>query len=182
MRGRGRLVAVLLLLVSGCAAPELLTMDPGNAPKSLRVRSEAFADGKPIPAEYTCEGANRSPPLVIEEVPTRAQSLAIVMDDPDAPRGTWLHWAAWNLPPSLTRVAAGVNVSDLGGREGRNDAGDAGYGGPCPPAGKPHRYFVKVYALDATLDVPKGASLKELAQASKGRILAWGETMGTYQR
>lgn len=157
-------------------------MDPGTAPKTVKVTSEAYAAGTSIPKPYTCEGSDVSPPLTVADVPTRAKSLVIVMDDPDAPRGTWLHWTAWNLPTSLTRIPVGVNVSDLGGREGRNDGGDIGYGGPCPPPGKPHRYFLRVYALDSTLNLADGAPLKDLAKASKGRIVAWGELMGTYQR
>lgn len=173
---------VILLVGSGCAAAAVTTMDPGSAPKSLIVTSESYANGQRIPDKHTCSGADQSPGLSFADVPQRAKSLVMVMDDPDAPRGTWLHWTAWNLPPTLPRLTPGANISDLGGREGVNDAGDRGYGGPCPPPGAPHRYFLRVYALDVTLDVPAGARLPDLAKAAKGHVVAWGELMGTYSR
>lgn len=178
----GALLMAAALLAAGCTAAEATRMDPGNAPKAMTVRSEAYAEGAPIPKQYTCEGSDVSPPFTVADVPTRAKSLAVVMEDPDAPRGTWLHWTAWNLPSSVARFASGLNVSSLGGKEGKNDGGDIGYGGPCPPPGAPHRYYLRVYALDSMLNLTDGAPLKDLAKAAKGKIVAWGELMGTYRR
>lgn len=125
-----------------------------------------------------------SPPIEWSGVPASAQSLAVIMDDPDAPAGDWVHWLVYDLPPDLTRLPAGIPSGEKltsGGFQGRTDFGQSGYGGPCPPSGS-HRYFLKVYALDAMLRLKPGATKKELLKAMQGHILAEGRLMGTYER
>lgn len=150
--------------------------------KSLRVTSKAFKHGERIPDKHTCKGDDVCPPLFIEGVAPSAKALAIIVDDPDAPRGTWVHWTAWNIDPTATKIGEGADPSSLGGREGATDNRSIGYGGPCPPPGKPHRYFFKVYALNKQLDTHSGASIKDLEKDMTGKVLAWGELMGTYSR
>ena len=150
--------------------------------KNISVTSTAFQHGQSIPTKHTCSGDDISPPLEIGLVPPTAKSLVLICDDPDAPRGTWLHWTAWDLPPSMKTIREGAQPNEGGYREGITDNKKVGYGGPCPPPGKPHRYFFKVYALNAVLGLRNGASLKELEAAMKGKVLAWGELMGTFQR
>ena len=123
---------------------------------TLQIISPAFAAGQPIPDKYTCAGLNVSPPLTWTNPPAGAKSSALIADDPDAPGGTWVHWVIYNLPPSVTSLAEGTPPSPQlpgGAKQGVNDFGQIGYGGPCPPPGKPHRYFFKIYALDTTLDL-----------------------------
>lgn len=154
----------------------------------LTIRSPAFADGAEIPARHTCEGEDLSPPLAWSGVPPGARSLALVVDDPDAPdpaapRTTWVHWVLHDLPPSDAGLpeAVGRGALPAGAREGLNDWRRAGWGGPCPPVGR-HRYFFKLYALDALLgDLGKPTKAK-LEQAMKGHILAHAQVMGTYEK
>lgn len=151
------------------------------APKTLRVTSTAFADGDPIPREFTCQGEDVSPPLAVGGVPPGAKSLALIVDDPDAPRGTWTHWTAWDLPSATRTLPRGVDVAKLGGREGLNDSHGVGWEGPCPPSGT-HRYFFKVYALAAPLGLPRGAKRPDVERAMADKVLAWGELMGRYAK
>jgi Raf kinase inhibitor-like YbhB/YbcL family protein len=140
----------------------------------------AFAAGEPIPAKYTCDGADISPPLAWSDPPQGTQSLALIMDDPDAPVGTWDHWLLFNIPadtPDLPEQASPPS----GSVDGKNSWGRMGYGGPCPPRGT-HRYFFKLYALDSTLDLQSGADKAKLLQAMERHILAQAELMGTYAR
>jgi len=152
---------------------------------NLTVLSTAFAMGSAIPAEYTCSGADISPPLSWSEVPEATQSIAIICHDPDAPVGDWSHWVIWNLSPQLSelpqRVPPKADVPG-GAVQGINDFGRHGYGGPCPPPGKPHRYFFKVFALDSKLELDSSSEKEALLKAMKGHILAQGELMGTFQR
>jgi hypothetical protein len=149
------------------------------------LKSPAFANGGEIPKRYTCDGADLSPALAWDEVPTAALSLALIADDPDAPMGTWTHWIVWNIPVMATALPEGTPKTELidnGARQGKNDFKRLGYGGPCPPPGKPHRYFFKLYALDAMLDVKAGTGRSELELAMKRHILSQTEWMGTYKR
>src|SRR6187431_2569304 len=130
----------------------------------MRLTSSIFENGGSIPPEHTCEGADRSPPLAFHDVPPSAKSLALIVDDPDAPdpkapKRVWVHWVLYNLPADATGLAEGVTKLPAGTREGKNDWDRTGYGGPCPPIGR-HRYFFKLYALDAVL-----ADLKEPAKS-----------------
>ncbi len=152
---------------------------------TIQVSSSAFTEGAPIPARYTCEGQDVSPPLKWSNIPQNAKSIALIADDPDAPVGTWVHWVLYNLPPTVTELPEGVPTTDTlanSARQGRNDFQRTGYGGPCPPRGSPHRYFFKIYALDAMLSLKPGATKKDLLKAMEGHILAEGQLMGTYKR
>lgn len=152
---------------------------------SFALSTTAFAAGGAIPKKYTCEGADVSPTLNWNDAPAGTQSFALIADDPDAPVGTWTHWTIWDIPASSTSLPEGVPKVEQptdGGRQGKNDFKHIGYGGPCPPAGRPHRYFFKLYALNAKLDVKGGASRGELESAMKGHVLAQAEWMGTFGR
>lgn len=153
--------------------------------KILAVTSLAFASGGAIPPRHTCRGENVSPPLAWTGVPAETRSFAILVDDPDAPGGDWVHWVLFNLPASVTALEAGVpNNFKLhnGAVQGINDFGAAGYGGPCPPPGRPHRYVFHVYALDTVLSLKSAARKGDLLRAIEGHVLAAGELTGTFQR
>jgi Raf kinase inhibitor-like YbhB/YbcL family protein len=144
-----------------------------------------FKSQQPIPTQYTCDGENISPPLNFSQIPPKAKSLALIMDDPDAPKGTFDHWVVWNLPPDikqLTEDAKELTRLSPSPVQGVNGYGKAYYQGPCPPAGKPHHYHFKLYALDALLSLPEGSSKRQVEEAMKGHILVQAELIGTYQR
>ncbi|MBV6441117.1 MAG: YbhB/YbcL family Raf kinase inhibitor-like protein [Haliscomenobacteraceae bacterium CHB4] len=145
-------------------------------PVSLSVTSTAFAEGEYIPAKYTCDGININPPLDVEGIPSETQSLALIVDDPDAPMGTWVHWVVWNIP-----VSKHIAENHIPGEEGMNDFHQLHYGGPCPPGGT-HRYFFKIYALDTTLKLPSGTNKTQLENAMHGHIVGYGALMGLYSR
>ena len=145
----------------------------------LEVSSSAFSEGQNIPEKYTCDGENVSPPLAWSGAPANTKSFALICEDPDAPSGTFIHWVLYDLSRETTRLAEG---SSSGGKEGTNGFGKKGYGGPCPPAGKAHRYFFRVYALDTNALSVTGSSKESVASAMKGHIVAEGHVMGTYQR
>lgn len=152
---------------------------------SIEVTSTAFPQGMTIPKQYTGDGEDQSPPLGWSEPPAGAKSISLICDDPDAPRGTWIHWVLFNLPPQTRDLEEGIPTTatlSSGAKQGRNDFGNIGYGGPAPPKGKAHRYFFKLYALGVTLDLPSGATKAQLEHAMNGHILAEGHLMGTYQR
>jgi Raf kinase inhibitor-like YbhB/YbcL family protein len=151
---------------------------------SIQLTSPAFQDGQAIPQKYSCDGRNISPPLQWANVPAGTASLALIMDDPDAPRGTWVHWVLYNIPAATRELPENVAPTAAvpgGGRQGVNSGRRPGYGGPCPPGGT-HRYFFKLYALDRQLSLPAGATKEDLLQAMAGHILAEGQLMGTYKR
>jgi Raf kinase inhibitor-like YbhB/YbcL family protein len=155
---------------------------------SLTITSTAFAGNCAIPALYTCEGKDLSPPVAWSGVPARAKSLALIVDDPDAPdpaapKMTWVHWVLYDIPPSVTGLAEAVKPAALpfGTREGRNDFGRTAYGGPCPPIGR-HRYFFKLYALDTALPDLKQPTKAALEKAMQGHVLAQATLIGTYQK
>ncbi len=150
----------------------------------MKIESPAFSSAQPIPQKFSCEGPDVSPALSWSDAPQNAKSFALIADDPDAPVGTWVHWVIFNLPAQTKALPEGVPKTDsaAGAVQGRNDFGKIGYGGPCPPPGKPHRYFFKLYALDSTLDLKAGAKKPEVEKAMQGHILAQSELMGTYQR
>ncbi len=150
-----------------------------------QLRSDAFASGSSIPREYTCDGADRSPPLAWDPAPQGTRSLALIMHDPDAPRGDFTHWVLFDLSPEPTSLPAGLAAEGQlpsGARQGRNDFGKLGYGGPCPPPGAPHRYLFHLSALDVTLNLPAGATRQQVEQALRGHVLAEAELMGRYGR
>lgn len=146
---------------------------------AITITSTAFTEGGKIPRLYTCDDQNVSLPLAWTGVPTNTVSLVLIMDDPDAPSGTFVHWVLFNLPPELTSLEQGKNG---GGTEGINDFRKVGYGGPCPPRGSNHRYYIRIYALDNLLDLKQGASKAQVESAMKGHVLAQGQLMGRYGR
>lgn len=153
--------------------------------QSLSVSSPAFVAAAAIPAAYTCDGGDQSPPLVIADVPNGTQSLALVVEDPDAPdpsapKRVWVHWVAYDLPAATRSLAAGAGKHQLG-RAGKNDWGSSGYRGPCPPVGR-HRYFIRVYAVDRELGDLHEPNEAALLNALAGHVLASGELMGTYEK
>lgn len=153
---------------------------------TFELTSPVFAQGEPIPEKYTCDGQDISPPLTWDEPPAGTQSLALIMDDPDAPGGTWDHWLLFNIPPDRRELqgnlpVTGKNVDPDAIYIGNNSWGRPDYGGPCPPSGT-HRYFFKLYALDTTINLLPGARKQELLGAMEGHILAETELMGTYSR
>ena len=151
----------------------------------LALRSPAFEQGATIPTKHTCDGPDLSPALSWSRPPEGTLSLAILCEDPDAPVGLWVHWVVWALPPDSTSLPEGVakeNVLPSRAIQGKNDFGRIGYGGPCPPKGKPHRYFFKLYALDTLPALEPGSTRKGLLRAIEGHVLAAGELMGLYGR
>ena len=151
----------------------------------MQLTSTAFAEGAAIPAKHTCDARNVSPPLKWSGVPPGAKSLTLIVDDPDAPSGTWVHWVLYDLPAAASELPEDVAKSQYvtgGAKQGLNDFRHLGYGGPCPPPGKPHRYFFKLYALDAVLDLKPGLTKKDIEKAMEGHILDRAQLMGTYQR
>ena len=155
---------------------------------TFSLTSPAFPDGGGIPTRYTCEGQDVSPPLAWSEPPSGTKSLALIVDDPDAPdpkapKMTWVHWILYNLPPTAGQLVEGVEQKALatGTREGLNDWKRTGYGGPCPPIGR-HRYFHKLYALDTILPDLGGSTKTQLETAMQGHVLACAEFVGTYEK
>jgi Raf kinase inhibitor-like YbhB/YbcL family protein len=145
----------------------------------MKIESLEFAEGEAIPASYTCDGADINPPLEIEEVPEGAQSLVLIVDDPDAPTGIWVHWTLWNIDPKRTEIGAGEVPEEAS--QGQTSFGKSGYGGPCPGQGQ-HRYFFKLYALDMKLELPPETEAEQLEAALVGHVMAQAETVGVYER
>jgi Raf kinase inhibitor-like YbhB/YbcL family protein len=145
--------------------------------QKLVVKSPVFENNQLIPAKYTCDGDNVNPPLTIEGVPEGAKSLALIVDDPDCPTGTWNHWLVWNIPPTTRKI----EENKVPGTEGISTYRKHAYGGPCPPSGT-HRYFFKVYALDAKLDLTANSTKKDVERAMESHVLAEGELVGLYRR
>lgn len=151
---------------------------------NIELKSAAFEEGAMIPKLYTCDGKDISPPLSWSGVPAGAKSIALIMDDPDAPRGTWVHWVLFNIPPdtkSLAENAPRAPSLPNGAKHGANSWPKLGYGGPCPPGGT-HRYYFKAYALDTILALESGITKSQLLKAMEGHILAEGQLMGRYTR
>ncbi|MHB9036773.1 MAG: YbhB/YbcL family Raf kinase inhibitor-like protein [Armatimonadota bacterium] len=148
----------------------------------IEVTSTAFKEGGVIPDKYTCKGANVSPPLAWTHIPTGAKTLALIADDPDAPARTWVHWVLFNLPAHVNELPEGIPNEKrlaIGASQGVNSSGAVGYQGPCPPSGT-HRYYFKLYALDAELDLHDGVTKPQLLDAIHGHIVADGELMGKF--
>jgi len=157
----------------------------GESSGKLELTTSAFHPGSPIPTQFTCSGANISPALSWNQPPPRTQSFVLIVDDPDAPVGTWVHWVVYNLPASARQLPEQVPPGEVvagGGKQGVNDFPTNGYGGPCPPPGKPHRYFFRLYALDTVLDLRAPVHRKDVDSAMKGHFLAEADLMGTFGR
>jgi Raf kinase inhibitor-like YbhB/YbcL family protein len=183
--GRARAAALMACVVIACMA---LACPPAAAEDKMKMTSIAFGENQPIPRIYTCEGKDLSPPLAWSGVLANAKSLALVVDDPDAPdpkapRMTWVHWVLYNIPPSAVSLPEGVRASDLpkGTLEGLNDWKRTGYGGPCPPIGR-HRYFHKLYALDTVLPDLGKPTKAALEKAMEGHIVEQAQLVGTYEK
>jgi Raf kinase inhibitor-like YbhB/YbcL family protein len=177
-----------MLLISGCVqkertetpvnneSPEAGKGDENMNIQNIKLFSSAFVANGSIPRKYTCDGANINPPLEFEGIPEEAESLVLIVDDPDAPMKTFTHWLIWNIEP-----VAKIEEDSIPGVEGRNDFKKIGYGGPCPPSGT-HRFFFRVYALDRQLELKAGAGRKDLENEMIGHIIAEGELIGKYSK
>jgi Raf kinase inhibitor-like YbhB/YbcL family protein len=167
------------------AASVRLEQSRGARTVAFAMSSMSFQNGGDIPKKFTCDGADVSPELSWTDPPAGTQSFTLIVADPDAPSGTWTHWVLFDMPPTTSSLAEGITKIDElpgGERQGRNDFHKIGYNGPCPPPGKPHRYFFKLYALDRNLALKPATSKQEVEQAMQGHILGEAEWMGKYQR
>ena len=174
------LTRCLALLALPVAARTML-----EVPMAFTLSSSSFKEGAPIPVKHTCDGSDVSPPLAWSGAPSGAAGFALIMDDPDAPAGTWVHWVLYDLPARSSALAENVAKTETlkdGAVQGRNDFRNTGYGGPCPPPGKAHRYFFKLYALDAPLGRKPGATKQDVERGMQGHVLATAQLMGTYAR
>jgi Raf kinase inhibitor-like YbhB/YbcL family protein len=164
------LILFLFLFILGCSNK---TMEVIN----MEIKSPTFQNKENIPVEYTCDGDNISPELEISDIPENTVSLTLIMDDPDAPVGTFTHWLVWNIPPSKTKIEKGESLSP----SGTTGFGRIGYGGPCPPSGT-HRYYFKLYSLYTNLNLDEGATRQQLEEAMQGHVIEKAELIGTYNR
>jgi Raf kinase inhibitor-like YbhB/YbcL family protein len=156
-----------------------------GAAMSFQISSTAFSGGLMIPKKFTCDGPDVSPDLTWKDAPAGTKSFALIADDPDAPAGTWVYWVLYNIPAGTRELPEGVAKQEQlpdGALQGRNDFRKIGYGGPCPPPGKPHRYYFKLYALDTKLDLKAGVTKADVERAMKGHVLGETELIGRYGR
>lgn len=180
----GNLMAFVGLSLLACDStdnPSLLSQEEMT---TMKLESNAFSAGETIPAQYTCDGKDVSPALRWEDIPSGTQSFALIVDDPDAPNLTFIHWVVYDIPAEVRHLPAAIPVANNirgGGVQGKNDFGKLGYGGPCPPSGI-HRYFFKLYALDRILGLGAGATKAQLEAAMSGHILGAAELIGRYSR
>lgn len=174
-------VGFLVLLLSACAQTPGVTLTPPAGASSIRLTSSAFAGDQPIPIEYSCLGKNISPELQWDGIPSNTRSLALLVDDPDAPGGIYVHWVLANIPATAKGLSAG-QAAPAGAVQGANSSGRSGYTGPCPPAGKAHRYIFTLFAVDQVLTLEAVPNKAGLLAALEGHILASGKLVGTYQR
>ena len=173
-------ILLLVVVIAGCGGEKASEPAP-DAPPGIELTSEAFKAGAPIPKRYTCDGDDRSPPLEIAGVPTTARALALIVEDPDAPGGTYTHWTVFAIPGDTTAFPEGSPPA--GARQGENSGGDVSYGGPCPPEGdKAHRYSFLLYALKTELDLKQGAKPDEVRKQIDEHALARGKLVGTFKR
>ncbi len=175
---RYKLVYLLPLIIVFLCVSVAISKDAIKSGQ-LKIVSPAFKDNESIPKKYTCDGKDMNPPLIIENVPKEAKSLALIVDDPDAPVGLWVHWVMWNIDPKTKEIKE--NSVPKGAIQGINDFGKNNYGGPCPPSGT-HRYFFKLYALDTTLNISPSSAKANLEKAMKGHILAQAQIIGLYKK
>jgi len=175
-----------MVFLSACAPGQNANQSKeASMTTTFKITSDAFTEGAAIPIKYTCDDADVSPPLKWSDAPAGTKSFALICDDPDAPAKTWVHWVLYDLPPTVAELAEDLPKGEKlasGASQGRSDFGRLGYGGPCPPPGKPHRYYFKLYALDATLNLPAGRTKEQLIEAISGHTLAEASLMGTYKR
>jgi Raf kinase inhibitor-like YbhB/YbcL family protein len=165
---------IAVILIAAYAA--IAVIEPAEGGEHMNLKSPEFENNKFIPSKYTCEGDDINPALTIENIPQGTKSLALIMDDPDAPMGTWVHWVAFDIP-----VVASIKENSVPGKQGINNSGKRDYHGPCPPSGV-HRYFFKIYALDTILNLKEGITKAVLEEAMQGHILDKAELVGLYKR
>jgi len=178
------LVPPLLMLVLALGVPAEVRSQK-TASSKIELKTTSFTPGGFMPKRFTCDAADVSPALAWTDPPSGTQSFAIIEDDPDAPSGTFVHWLVYDLPAAYRKLPEALSGSDQmpgGGRQGANDFSRTGYSGPCPPPGRPHRYFIRLYAVDTILNLRPAATRKELDAAMQGHILAQAELMGRFQR
>jgi len=176
------IIVLTCVAIFWCLPPDAFSAKKGG--KKMLITSSAFTEGSMIPAKYTCDGQDISPPLAWREAPAGTKSFALICDDPDAPMGTWVHWVVYNIPPNIDKLDENVKPEKEfkdGMRQGSNSWPRIGYGGPCPPSGT-HRYYFKLYALDTMLELKTGATKAQVLQAMKGHVLAESQLMGKYKR
>ena len=181
-------LVLLAALLGGCGSGsnsrEIYNLTPSIPNAGFVLGSTAFEEGQPVPKVYSCDGSDTSPPLQWTGTPEGTKSLALIMDDPDAPGTTWTHWVLFAMSPETTSLPEGV-APDMtgpdGSRQGNNSWAKLGYGGPCPPSGT-HRYYFRLYALDTQIDLPSGANADQLKEKMQGHVLAVGELMGRYSK
>ena len=179
---RVALVACAAFSILGCRDASVSPgPPPGKTSAPVVLSSAAFAAGSSIPAQYTCDGVDQSPELAWSAVPDSAKSIAIVVDDPDAPHGTFTHWIVWNITPSTRTLGVAGNGGLAGGTSGTNDFDRIGYSGPCPPKGQLHHYRFNVYGLDTKLDLRPSDKRADLDKAMASHVLAQGTLVGTFQ-
>lgn len=166
------LLIVVIILFGVVAEAQIKEMEV----EDMKLTSPEFKHNGFIPRKFTCQGDDVNPELIIEGLPDKAKSLALIMDDPDAPIGTWVHWVVYNIS-----VISRIEEDSIPGTQGSNDFGRKNYGGPCPPSGT-HRYFFKIYALDVQLNLPEGLTKEGLEKAMEGHILAKAELIGLYKK
>ena len=181
-------IIIILILIGAVAAIYFIAEksayrreEKNTAPllSTMKIESNSFSPGEKIPSQFTCDGENINPHLAFRDIPEGTKSITLISDDPDAPRGTWVHWTMWNIDPSVQEISQ--RSIPKGGVEGTTSFGKAGYGGPCPHSGM-HRYFFKLYALDTMLDLTADTDKEKLEKAMEGHILDRAEIMGTYER
>ena len=178
------IIVVLIMFCNLLLEAQINDEMEGELKMEIKITSPAFENGAHIPQKYTCDDLNISPQLEWGGVPDGVKSFALICDDPDAPMGTWVHWVIYNIPSSLNNLSENIpndKILGNGALQGTNDFRKIGYGGPCPPGGT-HRYFFKIYALDAELDLDVGATKEVLLNSMSGHILAEGELVGKYSR
>jgi Raf kinase inhibitor-like YbhB/YbcL family protein len=177
-------VAVTVLFVTSVWSSSIQGAESKSS-SSMELKSLAFQNGADIPRKHTCDAEDVSPVLRWDNVPAGTKAFALIVDDPDAPVGTWVHWVIYDLPSETKELAEGTAKSEIlehGAKQGANDFRRVGYGGPCPPPGSPHRYLFKLYALDATTNLKPRAAKQQLLDAIKGHILGEAQLMGRYGR
>ncbi len=186
------IIVIVLLVAGGVLYKTVIKPKPAVAPQSagsgasqnstptdMKIESSAFGPNGDIPVKFTCDGDNINPPLKFSGVPQNTQSLVLIMDDPDAPTGTWVHWILWNIPSNVVEIAE--KSVPAGAVQGATSSGQNSYGGPCPPSGT-HRYFFKVYALDAKLSIPSYSDKAALEKAMEGHVINQAQLVGLYKR
>lgn len=185
MSGQIKMILTATLLAGFLATCSADNAKSSGVAMSIHLTSTAFADEQSIPVKYTCDGDDVSPPLAWTNAPVGTKSFSLIVDDPDAPSGTWVHWVVYDLPTDVRSLPENLAKSQYipgNAKQGLNDFKRLGYGGPCPPPGKAHRYFFKLYALDTMLDLKPGLTKANVLKAMAGHVLAEGQLQGTYQR